>query len=365
MKDFIDKEFLVRYLNSNSPTGYEVEGQKIWVDYIEKYVDDLFLDYYGSAVGIINPEAEYKVVIEAHADEISWAVNYITKEGYIYVARNGGSDFAITSSMRALVHLDDGRKIPAVFGTTPIHLKRSRDEEKVPDITSTVLDCGCDSDEEVKNLGIHVGSIVTFDAEVLELNGGKYIVARAADNRAGGIIIASVAKLIHENKDELPFGLYICNCVQEEVGLCGASMIAHSIKPNLAIVTDVTHDTQSPFYNKVKNGDISCGQGPVLVYAPPVHHNLFNHIKNTAEENNIKIQYDYCSGYSGTDTDSIAYSRKGIPSALISLPQKYMHTTVEMFKYADINAVIDLMYKSLLGLSPDFEVKYFDVKRRD
>lgn len=356
----IDKDFLYRYLNSNSPTGYEVEGQKIWMDYIKPYVDDINTDSYGNVVAVINPNAKFKVIIEAHADEISWAVKYISKEGYIYVSPNGGSDCTIAPSMRAHVHLDDGKKIPAVFGCTPIHLKRYSQNEKQQDITNVILDCGCDSDEEVKKLGIHVGSIITFDGNVQELNNGKYIIARASDNRAGGVIIASVAKKIYENKNnKINYGLYICNCVQEEVGSFGASMIANKIKPNIAIITDVTHDTQSPFYNKIKHGDIACGKGPVLTYAPAIHNNLLEMIKSTAIKNKINVQYDYSSRGTGTDTDAFAYCQDGIPSALISLPQKYMHTTVEMFCVEDMNNTIELFYKILIDIKEDFNTSYF------
>ena len=345
----INKLFVHEYLNANAPTGYEYNGQKIWIDYVKQYVDDVFTDAYGNAVGIINPGAEYKVVIEAHADEISWAVNYITNEGYIYVARNGGSDFEIAPSMRAIVHLDNGNKIPAVFGWPAIHTRKSKEDSKTPNCETVILDCGCDSDKEVRDLGIHVGTIVTFDAKIGELNNGKYFVGRAFDNRMGGVTIAEVARRIHECNDKLEYGLYICNCVQEEVGLRGSAMIANRIHPNLAIATDVTHDTQSPLYNKKKHGDISCGKGPVIAYAPAVHHKVAN----------FEIQNDFCAPSTGTDTDSFAYCQEGIPSALISLPLKYMHTTVEMVNANDLDSVIKLMYFTLKNITPDFNTSYF------
>lgn len=352
------QSFLFKYLNNSSPTGYEVSGQKIWLEYLYPYIDDVLTDAYGNAVGIINPSAPYKVVIEAHADEISWYVNYISKEGYMYVIRNGGSDYEITPSMRAKIHVGD-KTIPAVFGWPAIHIRDDKKSSKAPEIETAILDCGCHSDKEVAELGIHVGSVVTFDADLITLN-DKYLVGRGLDNRIGGFMIAQVAKKLYENKVKLPFGLYIVNAVQEEIGLRGASMVAHQIKPDVAIITDVTHDTQTPHYNKIKQGDIACGKGPVLSHAPAVQHNVLKLLAEAAKKNNIPIQWLANSRSTGTDTDAFAYCGSGIPSALVSLPLKYMHTTVEMVHKHDIEQIIELFYHVLVGLKPNHNFSYFN-----
>ena len=351
------ESFLFEYLNNSSPTGYETAGQKIWLDYLSPYIDDCLTDTYGTVVGIINPQAPYKVVIEAHADEISWFVNYITKEGYIYVIRNGGSDYQIAPSQRAKVHTEKGT-IPAVFGWPAIHVREDKDKAPQLDIEKVVLDCGCSSAEEVAALGIHVGSVVTFDADLLTLN-RDFLIGRGIDNRIGGFMIAEVARKLYENKQKLPFGLYIVNAVQEEVGLNGAAMIARRLKPDLAIVTDVTHDTQSPLYNKIKEGDIACNKGPVLSYAPSVQHNVLKMLIEVAENNKIPFQRQASSSYTGTDTDAFAYSSAGVASGLVSLPLRYMHTTVEMVHRKDIEHVIALMYQFLIQLDPQHSFSYF------
>jgi len=350
------KKFLYTYLNNSSPTGFETTGQQIWLEYIKPYIDDHFVDTYGTAVGIINPKADYKVVIEAHADEISWFINYITKDGYIYVIRNGGSDYQIAPSKKALIHTKKGR-IPAVFGWPAIHVRDQKTDPKM-DVDTIVLDCGCDSDEEVSKLGIHVGCVVTFDEDLNELN-EKYLVGRALDNRIGGFMIAETAKRLHDKKVNLPFGLYITNAVQEEVGLRGAQMIADRIKPHIALVTDVCHDTQSPHYNKIKQGDQKAGKGPVLTYAPAVHHHLLERLIEIAGKNKIPFQRSASSRITGTDTDAFAYSNGGIPSALISLPLKYMHTTVEMAHFDDIENIIQLFVAFLKTVKPGQSFKYF------
>lgn len=349
------REFLYDYLNNVAPTGYEASGQKIWLKYITPYIDDYFSDSYGTAVGVINPKSDYKVVIEAHADEISWFVNYINKDGYIYVIRNGGSDYQIAPSMRAKIHTEKGIHA-AVFGWPAIHVRDPKSELKM-DVDTVVLDCGCVSDKEVRNLGIHVGSVVTFDEDLTEIN-KKFLVGRALDNRIGGFMIAEVARRLRESKTKLPFAVYVTNSVQEEVGLRGAEMITQRIKPNLAIVTDVTHDTQSPHYNKIKQGDLKCGAGPVLTYAPAVHNNVLKMLIKSADKNKIPYQLSASSRITGTDTDAFAYSNGGVPSALISLPLKYMHTTVEMVHFQDIENVIKLFTAFLKQLTPGYNFSY-------
>lgn len=348
--------FFEKYINNASPTGYEWEGQRLWLDYIKPYVDETFIDNYGTAVGVINPEASYKVVIEAHSDEISWFVNYITNDGLLYVIRNGGSDHQIAPSKRVNIHGDKG-VVKAVFGWPAIHT-RSGEKEEAPTLKNIFLDCGCMSKEEVEELGIHVGSVVTYEDEFMMLN-NRYYVGRALDNRAGGFMIAEVTRLLKENKKKLPFGLYVVNAVQEEVGLRGAEMITHKIKPNVAIVTDVTHDTQTPMINKITQGDLACGRGPVISYAPSVQINLNRLLIETATETQIPFQRQASSRITGTDTDAFAYSNGGVPSALISLPLRYMHTTVEMIHIEDVDNVIRLIYEVLLKIENGQDFRTF------
>ncbi|MCA0429327.1 MAG: M42 family metallopeptidase [Bacteroidetes bacterium] len=349
------KQFLYKYLNTASPTGFESAGQRVWLDYIKPYIDDSFVDTYGTAVGVINPKAEYKVVIEAHADEISWFVHYITKDGFVYVCRNGGSDHQIAPSKRVNIHGEKGI-VKAVFGWPAIHV-REPGKEETPTLKNIFLDLGCKSDKEVAELGVHVGCVITYEDELMELN-NRYYTGRALDNRIGGFMIAEVARLLKQNKDKLPFGLYIVNSVQEEVGLNGAQMIARRIKPNVAIVTDVCHDTNTPMMNKISSGDLSCGKGPVLSYAPAVQNNLLKLIIENANKNKIHFQRLAAARSTGTDTDAFAYSTDGIASALISLPLRYMHTTVESVDKQDVEDVIQLIYHSVKSIKNNQDFRY-------
>ncbi|UOG76105.1 M42 family metallopeptidase [Hymenobacter tibetensis] len=349
-------DFLQKYLNNPSPTGFEKEGQKIWLDYIKPYIDEYFVDTYGTVVGVINPEAKYKVVIEAHADEISYFVNFITESGFLYLRRNGGSDPLVAPSKRVNIHTAKGI-VKAVFGWPAIHVRKV-EQDKAPTIETVFLDCGASSKEEVEQMGIHVGSVVTFEDEFMVLN-DKYYVGRALDNRVGGFMIAEVARMLKENGNTLPFGLYIVNAVQEEIGLRGAEMVAHRIQPDVAIITDVTHDTQSPMYEKKTAGDLFCGKGPVITYGPAVQNNLRDLIIRTAQEAEIPFQRAAATRATGTDTDAFAYSGAGVASALISLPLKYMHTTVETVHKDDVEAVTKLIYETLLRIEDNHDFRYF------
>ena len=350
--------FLRTYINNASPTGFETSGQKLWLEYIKPFVDTHFTDPYGTAVGVINPTAPFKVVIEAHADEISWFVNYISPEGLIYLKRNGGVDHQIAPSMRVLIH---GKKgiVKAVFGWPAIHTRmgNSDSKETQPKVENLFLDCGARNKKEVEALGIHIGAVATYE-EGYEEMAYDYLIGRAFDNRIGGFMIAEVARLLKANKKKLPFALYIVNAVQEEIGLRGAEMIARRIKPDIAIITDVTHDTTTPMINKMIEGECSCGKGPSLTFGPAVHNKLLDVVQAAAVKNKIPVQYHAVSRSTGTDTDAFAYSNDGCPSVLISIPLRYMHTTVEMLHRDDIDSTIRLMYETLLTLTPKTNLKY-------
>ena len=350
--------FLENYLNNASPTGYESEGQKIWMNYLKPYVHEFITDIYGTAVGVINPDAKYKVVIEGHSDEISWYVNYITDNGLIYVIRNGGSDHQIAPSKLVNIHTKNGI-VQGVFGWPAIHTRKNGKEE-VPKLENIFIDVGAKDKDEIEKMGIHVGCVITYPDSFKILNKNKFI-CRAIDNRAGGFIIAQVARLIFENKIKLPFGLYITNSVQEEVGLRGAEMITQKIKPDVAIVTDVCHDTSTPMINKKTEGHTEIGKGPVISYAPAVQNNLRERIIKQAEKNKIPFQRLASSRFTGTDTDAFAYSNGGLASALISLPLRYMHTTVEMVHRDDVENVIKLIYETVNSLNNNESFSYFDL----
>ncbi|MCB9245744.1 MAG: M20/M25/M40 family metallo-hydrolase [Flavobacteriales bacterium] len=350
------RKFLERYLNNASPTGFESSGQQIWLDYVKPYVDDYMVDTYGSVAAIINPGKDYKVVIEAHADEIAWFVNYISSDGYISVSRLGGSDHQIAPSMRVNLHGEKG-VVKGVFGWPAIHV-RDRMKEEQPSLKNLFIDIGASSKNAVEEAGIFVGTVATFEGDVMDL-GKDFITGRAFDNRIGGFMIAEVARMISEKKVKLPYTLYIVNAVQEEIGLRGAEMISRSIRPDVAVITDVTHDTTTPMYDKKTQGEIKCGGGPTLTTGPAVQNNLLKMIIDVARKKKIEFQRTTAGRSTGTDTDSFAYSAEGVASALISLPLRYMHTTVETVHKDDIDGVIKLMFEFVKQLPAGTDFRYF------
>ena len=352
------QKFLYEYVDNIAPTGFESSGQKIWLKYLEPFVDTWDLDNYGTAYATINPGQEFSVVIEAHADEISWFVNFISDKGMIGVVRNGGSDHIIAPSMRVNIQTKNGL-VEGVFGWPAIHLRKGKEASKLPSLENIFIDVGAKNKEEVLEMGVHVGCVLTFQDTMTYLN-DNYYTGRALDNKLGGFSIAQVARLLHKNKKSLPYTLHLVNAVQEEVGLRGAQMIANKLKPNAAIVIDVTHDTTTPHIKKASQGEIVCGGGPSLAYAPSTHYKLLDLVIETAEENKIPFQRSAYSRATGTDVDAFAYTMGGIPSVLLSMPMKYMHTTVEMVHKDDIENQVKLIYEALLRIDPNMSFKYFD-----
>lgn len=339
--------FLERYLNSFSPVGFECElgGQKVWIDEMTKY-GNVSIDKYGSAICKIG-DGEKRVVLEAHVDEISWLVSHIDKDGFIRVVKNGGSDPSIAPSMRCIIHGSKG-KVNGVFGHPAIHIN---DNNKPSTIDTIFIDLGLESKDAVLEAGVSIGSVVTFADGFSEI--GNFYMGRALDNRIGGYIISRVAKRISDSGVKLPFSLYIINAVQEEVGLRGASMVANSIKPDIAFITDVCHETKSPCYNSVKLGEMTAGLGGVVTTGPAVHNTLKRHVIDTLQSKGIKYQEKSSSRSTGTDTDAFAYSNGGVPSVLISTPLRYMHTTVESAHKNDVESIIDSFYESIISLDVD------------
>lgn len=330
--------FLYKYLNAYSPTGNEVDAQKIWMKYIEQYSDSIETDNYGTVVGVINNKKTFKIVIEAHVDEITWYVNYITDDGIIYVARNGRTDHQIAVhtgqiAQRVNIHTKNGI-IDGLF-VWPAKIYK----------TPTFLDIGASNKKEVENLGVNVGCMVTYPDDFFIMN-NKYFVGRALYNKIGGFIIAEVMRLIKEKNVVLPYGLYVRNSVQ----VVGA--ISNKINPNLAIITDVCHDTSTPMIDKKINGDVKCGLGPVINYSPSIHNNLREQIIFIANKKNLSFQ----RLVSPICTD--AYYNNGVISALISIPIRYMNTTVEMANKKDIENCIHLMFEILKNIDINENLKY-------
>lgn len=335
-----------------SPSGYESAGQNVWKEYIRQYADQVESDTYGSALARITVSGDLPtVMLEAHADEIGMVVQYISDEGYVTLNRLGGSDSTIARARRVVIHNKKGR-VSGVTGNTAIHLQETKNGGgKQPAWKDIYVDIGVTSREEALEL-IQVGDPVTYSDEIEFLN-DDIITGRALDNRIGSFAIAEVFRYLRERRKELKVNVLALNSVQEEVGGFGARMMSYRHMPDAAIVTDVTHATDTPGINRKEHGYVKLGGGPALQHGGANHPKLVELIESAAEKNKITVQHEATSIRTGTDTDSIFFQRTGIASALISLPLRYMHSPVETASLQDLKALIELMTEAVLAMEPD------------
>jgi endoglucanase len=347
-----EKSFLFELLETPSPTGFEMPGQRVWAAYVESFADSVECDAYGSTWATLQGESEQIVMLEAHADEIGYMVKYITEEGFLYLDRVGGSDSATGRGRRIQIMGDQG-VVPGVIGNTAIHLRRdSLSNEKAPKIHELWVDVGASSREEVAALGLRVGHPAVYAEGVSEL-GKERLVGRAIDNRIGGFMIAQVLKKLSAAKKKPAFTVVCLNAVQEEIGGYGAKMATHRINPDVCLCTDVTHATDTPGLSAPMYGRVNLGEGPSVTHGSASHPLVVGRLLEVARKKKIPLQHEAASRFTGTDTDTIYQSRDGVPSALVSLPLRCMHSVVEMAGYDDIEATIKLMTAFVESLKAD------------
>lgn len=342
-----EKEILFELLETPSPTGFEMGGQRRWADYIGKTADSVECDAYGSAWATLGA-GNKSVMLEAHADEIGYLVKQVTKEGFLRIDRLGGSDTA-TGRGRRLRILGDKGEVPGIIGNTAIHLRRDVVGEKAPQPHELWVDVGAASEEDVERLGIRVGHPAVYADGPMELNEDR-IVSRAIDNRIGGFIIAQVMKKVASAKTKPSFSLVCLNAVQEEIGGNGAQMATHRLRPDVSLCLDVTHATDTPGINRAQHGEVKLGGGPTVTHGAANHPLVVERLLAVAKSKRIPIQHEAAGRYSGTDTDSIFKVRDGVPSALVSLPLRCMHSVVETADLNDVQHVINLMAGFVLSL---------------
>jgi putative aminopeptidase FrvX len=333
-------DFLKTLVNTPSPVGHEVRGQRVWMDYAKQFAEETFSDAYGNCVAVLNKGGAPRLMIAGHADEIAMAVNYITEEGYIYVRKMGGVDAAITKAQRVIIHTQKG-PLPGVVGNVAPHLMRDEKESKQPKIHDLFIDVGAANRKEAEKM-TRIGDPITL-ADQFDLLQGNLAVARAFDNRIGTFAVAEALRLLHESKTRLRAEVCAVSNVQEEVGLLGARQIAYSLKPDIALVVDVTHATDYPGVNKPQHGDVKLGRGPTITHGGCNHPEVVARVEVVAKAKAIPLQHEAMSNTSGTDTDAIFWTRGGIASALISLPNRYMHSPVEVISLSDLELIPQLL----------------------
>lgn len=349
-----DHAFLFELLNTPSPTGFEIAGQRKWAGYVRQFADRVENDAYGTAWATLDARAAQnpkRIMIEAHADEIGFIIKQVTKEGFLRIDRIGGSDTA-TARGRRLQILGDNGEVRGIIGNTAIHLRKDIQDEKAPKIHELYVDVGASSPEEVAALGLRVGHPAVY-ADQAEKLGEHHVVGRAIDNRAGGYILSQVLARLSGRRESLRSTVHAVNAVQEEIGGHGAKMAAHRLMPDLCIVLDVTHATDTPGIDEARHGAVKLGGGPSITHGTCNHPAVIARLLEVARRLEIPVQHESSSRYSGTDTDVIFETREGIPSALISLPLRYMHSVVEMADLRDMEKVIDWLTAFIESVSED------------
>jgi len=349
--------FLRTLVNTPSPTGQEVLGQRVWLDYVKPFAGETFSDAYGNCVAVFNKGGSPRLMLAAHADEIAMTVNYISEDGYIYVQKRGGVDAAIMKAQRILIHSSRPgvNTVKGVVGNVPPHLSHDTKDAKATRIHDLYIDIGAKNRKEAAGL-VQIGDLITLDAQFDVLR-NDLVVARAFDNRIGTFAVAEALRLLSEAKGGLKAEISVVSNVQEEVGLLGVRQIAYALHPDVALIVDVTHATDYPAVVKSQHGDIKMGGGPVLTHGGCNHPNLVTRLESVAKARKIPLQHKAMSNASGTDTDVVFWTRGGIASALVSLPNRYMHSPVEVVSLKDLELIPQLLAGFALSLKKGEQFK--------
>lgn len=349
-------EFLRTLVNTPSPTGHEFRGQRVWIDYVKDFADAVETDAHGNAIAMLNPGASGRVMLAGHADEIGMTVNYIDDNGFIYVRRVGGVDAAIMKAQRITIHAKGG-PVNGVVGNIAPHLTKVEGERKVPKMDDLFIDIGVGSKKEALDL-VQIGDPITLNDQ-FELLRNDLAVARAFDNRIGTWAVAEALRLLSRERKKLKAEICVVSNIMEETGCWGVRQVAYNLKPDVALVVDVTHATDCPTVSKPLHGDVRIGRGPSVSHGGSSHPEVVARLEEVAKKQKIPLQHEAVSNTSGTDTDMVFWTRGGIPSGLISLPNRYMHSPVELISLKDLQLIPELMAGFVLSLKKGerFKVK--------
>ncbi|WP_435193910.1 M20/M25/M40 family metallo-hydrolase [Natronomonas sp. EA1] len=330
------REFLDDLLATATPSGFETAGQRVWVEYVETFADAVHTDAYGNAVAVVEGDGP-EVLLGGHGDEIGLMVRDITDDGFLKLTRVGGADRTVTRGQHVTVHGADG-PVDGVIGQVAIHL-RDTGEEGQTDIAEQYVDIGADDETAAREL-VEVGDPITFDTRVHDLQ-GSLVSARGMDNRVGTWAAAEALRRAAEVDPDAT--VYAVSTVQEEVGFQGAKMVGFDLDPDVAVAADVTHATDTPESPGSKGSGIELGAGPVVARGSTNHPVVVDAVREVAAAEGIDVQLQSAGSATGTDADAFFTTKGGIPSLNVGVPNRYMHTPVEVVDLTDLDAVADLL----------------------
>ena len=341
-------EFLKQLITTPSPSGFENRGTKVWLDYVKTFADKTYTDSYGNAFAILNPSGDPKVFLAGHSDEIGMMVNYIDDRGFVYSKAIGGVDFTVSRAKRVTIHTAKGG-VRGVLGATAIHLWfKTSGEPKTPKLHEQFIDIGTKNKKETEKL-VQVGDPITY-VDDFELLREEKAVGRAFDNRVGTFTAAETLRLCASNKKSLKACLVAVSAVQEEITQGGARIAAQHINPDVAVVVDVTHATDSPGIDPKEFGDVKLGSGPAITYGSVNHPGVVKRFEAVAKKKKIPVQREANGSRTSTDADVVFNVHSGVPTVTLGLPNRYMHTPVEMIHLKDLTQLCDLTAGFVLDL---------------
>lgn len=343
-------EFLTAIVNCPSPSGYEERAAEIYRQYTSPFADKVTTDIHGSVAAILNPDAEMKIMLAGHMDEIGFIVHFISDDGMLYFSTIGGQDGAIPVGQRVWVHGKE--KVAGVIGRKAIHLLEDEERKKKPEIKDLWIDIGASNRAEAEAL-IQLGDVATFQSEFQALLGDR-AVARGFDNKVGSMIVAEALRLLKEDGGlDAGVGVYAVATVQEEIGLRGARTSSYAINAQTGIAVDVNHAIDYPGLSKTRYGQLDVGKGPSVTRGANVNPHVFRMILEGAKQESIPYQVDVAPGGTGTDANAMQISRAGMATGLLGVALRYMHTPCELLSLTDVENCARLMAAYCRQVRPD------------
>lgn len=334
-------------LTTTGPSGYETAPAAVFADACRDFTGDVEIDAMGSVTARVAGTGDGPTVaFVAHVDEIGLIVTHIDEHGFLYVTGVGGWDPVVLLGQRVEVATRDGI-VPGVIGRTPVHLLDSSDRKKVPELKDIHIDIGAKDEAEARGL-VRIGDVAVIAGEPFELRGGR-VAARSMDNRLGCYVAYEAARLIAAAGGAAGDVLAVA-AVQEETTSGGASAVAFGRRPDAAIVLDVTHETGAPGVKENELGSHEFGSGPVIERGSILHPRIFELMAETAERDHIPYTVAASGGRTHTDADAIHLARSGVPTGLISVPLRYMHSPVELVQLDDVERAAKLLAAFTLSL---------------
>ncbi len=351
--------FLEALMNAPSPSGFEEPAQSIVYDRMKKFCERVDTDVHGNVIGVLNGDAKLRVMLAGHVDQIGLMVKHVTKEGYIRFDDIGGTDVATLPTKRVTIH---GRMGPVtgLIGRKAVHLSDAEERKKVAKIDKLWIDIGVSSKREAEKL-VAIGDPVTFDAPMVRL-AGDVAAASGFDDKVGSFVVAETLRLLSKRK--LKVAVYGVSTVQEELGLRGARTSTFGIDPHAGIAIDVNHATDYPDASKAKGGDVHLGRGPTVSRGGNINRVLGEMIVAAAKKHRIPFQMTGDPSATGTDANAIQISRRGVAAALLGIPNRYMHTTVEMVALKDLESCAKLLAVTLAAMPAEVDFRPLPAHRR-